>query len=147
MIFHISIPVRDPQATAEALAQLTGGTAFPFHPVDGALIVFYGDANGSAIEVYPEDAVLTAGPQMLAAGRAEAPGSAGFHAAIASPLNEARIMQIAGNHRWLARRCNRGPFDLIEVWIDGRLLVEVLTPDMQADYRATMTPENWVAWG
>lgn len=146
MIFHISIPAREPQVAAEALAEITGGRAFPFHPVDGAQIVFYGDANGLAIEVYPEDAVLSAGPTMLAAGSANAPARTGFHAAIASPLDEARIMQIASNRGWLARRCNRGPFELIEMWIDNRLLIEVLGPDMQADYRAAMTPENWAAW-
>lgn len=146
MIFHISIPARDPDGTADALAKLTGGTAFPFHPIDGALIVIHGDAHGSAIEVYPDDAVLAAGPQMLAVDSAEAPKRTGFHAAIASPLDEEHVMRIAASHGWLARRCDRGPFELIEMWIDGRLLIEILTPDMQADYRAAMTPENWARW-
>ncbi len=147
MIFHISIPARDPGSTASGLEQLTGGRAHRFHPVEGALIVFYGDDHGSAIEVYPEDAILTPGAQMLSAGRAEPPASTGFHAAIATQLDESGVLQIAAHRGWRARRCNRGPFELIEVWIDGRLLIEVLTPDMQANYRAAMTPENWASWG
>jgi len=32
---------------------------------------------------------------------------------------------------------------LVEVWIENAYLVEVLDPAQMADYRRTMTVENW----
>jgi len=38
-------------------------------------------------------------------------------------------------------RCDRGPaFPVIEVWLEDRLLVEVLTPEMAARYASFMSP-------
>jgi hypothetical protein len=63
MIFHISIPSREPAVVASTLARLVGGRDFPFHPIEGARIVLFGDAHGSAIEVYPDTVNwLPAGP-------------------------------------------------------------------------------------
>ena len=38
-----------------------------------------------------------------------------------------------------------GMFGVIEIWIEGRQMIEVLTPDMQAEYVSTMSAENWRA--
>ena len=146
MIFHISIPAADPAAAAATLAAIVGGVALPFHPVPGARIIFYGDADGTAIEVYPDDTVLEPGQQMLAATRADAPHRVGFHAAIATPLPTDRVFELAEQAGWPVRLCSRGPFELIELWVDNRVLVEVLTPRMQTDYRRSMTPGNWERW-
>ncbi len=42
--------------------------------------------------------------------------------------------------------CRRGgKFGVIEVWVEGCQLVEVLTPAMQAEYLETVTIPNWQA--
>jgi hypothetical protein len=65
------------------------------------------------------------------------------HVAIASPLDEAAILTLARQHGWRALRCSRALlFDVIEVWLENRYLVEVMTPEMVRQYRAFLSPEN-----
>ena len=146
MIFHISIPAREPDEVAAALASLTGGRDFPFHPIAGARIVLLGDADGAAIEVYPETVELAPGRTMVETRSAEARDRYPMHAALATPHGQEKVLAMARERGWTARLCDRGPFELIEVWVENRFLVELLTPDMQADYRASMTQENWARW-
>lgn len=43
-------------------------------------------------------------------------------------------------------RCSRGGlFDVIEVWLENVLMIEVLTAEMQAEYQAAFTVETWTA--
>jgi hypothetical protein len=43
-----------------------------------------------------------------------------------------------------SRLCDRGPSRCVEVWIENRLLIEMLDPRMMTeDYRNGMTRENW----
>lgn len=34
---------------------------------------------------------------------------------------------------------------MIEYWVDNALMLEMLTPEMQEEYRRTVTPEGWHA--
>jgi hypothetical protein len=147
MIFHISIPARDPALVAAALARLVGGRDFPFHPIDSARIVLFGDEHGSAIEVYPDDVELAIGQTMLEPRKvATVPSRHSTHAAIATPLPEKEVLAICAEAGWTARIGDRGPFELVEVWVEDNFLLELLTPHMQDDYRRSMTPENWQRW-
>ncbi len=148
MIFHASIEADNPAATAAALARLWRGEAFPFPPVaEGSHIVMAGDPRNSAIEVYPRGAQLhyAAGePEVRTAASPSRHGA--VHLAIASPLSPDEVFAVAADAGWTAQRCLRGGmFEVLEVWIDGGFLVEVLTPQMQAQYLATMTPDGWRA--
>jgi len=147
MIFHISMPARDPALVAQTLASLIRGQDFAFHPISGARIVLLADEHGSAIEVYPDDVELAISRAMLEARRASASREwHATHAAVGTPLSEDEILTICARAGWAARKCDRGPFELIEVWVEDRFLIELLTPDMQDDYRRSMTPENWERW-
>ena len=147
MIFHISIPARHPDLVAATIARLVGGQHFPFHPVEGARIVLFGDVHGSAIEIYPDDVELDVGAEMLEPRRAPIlPQRFSTHAAIATPLSQAEVLAISGQAGWTARECDRGPFTLLEVWVENQLLLELLTPSSQEDYRRSMTAENWQHW-
>ena len=146
MIFHLSLPARDPARVAAVMAELWGGEAYPFHPIPGAWIALAGDAHGTALEVYPADTVLFPGDAALASETRPPPANTASHAAVETPLAEHEIMAIAGREGWLARRCDRGPFQLIELWVEGWVLVELLTAEMAADYRQSMTIANWRSW-
>ena len=147
MIFHISVPAQNPEVVASTIASLVGGQHFPFHPIDGARIVLFGDAHGSAIEVYPKDVELDIGSEMLEPRQATARLERySTHVAIATPLSQAEVFAISEKAGWIARECDRGPFTLLEVWVENRLLLELLTPSSQADYRRSMTFENWQRW-
>jgi len=64
--------------------------------------------------------------------------------AIATALDEAAVFAIAEREGWPAKYRRRGGvFGVIELWIEGRQMLEVLTPEMQAEYRSAVTIENW----
>jgi hypothetical protein len=146
MIRHVSIPAGDPRHVATVLAELMQGRAYPFPgPLPGAFMAVAGDAHGTQIEVYAEDTAA-------APGEGGAPGD--FHANPAPPrywpfhlllsvqLDEAAIQAIGDREGWRTRRFSRGApgrplFDVIEFWVENRLLIELSTPDMDPAYLRT----------
>ena len=49
------------------------------------------------------------------------------------------IVERAG---WHCVTCNRGPFHVIEVWVENDTMVEVLPPDFAAEYLAWTRPDT-----
>ena len=143
-LLHVSINAENPRNVAEFLSLLMGGQAMPFPPFPDSWIAFTEENDGSAIEVYPLTHTLRAGEyQILCEVGERIVGQTFVHAAIKSSMSESEIMEKSTAAGWLARRCNRGPFHCIEIWIESRLLIEVLDPKMQVDYKRGMTIENW----
>lgn len=147
MLFHVSISAHDPRRVATVIAELWGGEAHVFPPVmEGSWVAMAGDDRSTTIEVYPIDTVLREGE-----GGSDAVGvRTGFightptHAAIATNLDQDQVMAIAAREGWSAKYCKRGgKFGVIEVWIEGRQMIEVLTPEMQREYLDCVTIENW----
>jgi len=148
MIFHVSIAASEPRRVATVLAELWGGTAAPFPPVsDDGWIVFADDDRGSAIEIYPEGTVLreVEGDHDPVGIRLPTIGLTPTHIAMATVLDHAGVMRIALREGWPAKYRKRGgAFGVIELWIEGVVMVELLTAEMQAEYRAAMGSENWL---
>lgn len=149
MLFHLSIAAHDPRHVAEVIAEFWRGEAFPFPSVTpGGWIALAGDDRGTAIEIYPIDTVLREA-EGDADSCGERTGQTRFtatHAAIATPLSEAEVMVIAAREGWPAKYRKRGgAFGVIELWIEGRQMVELLTQEMQAEYLATMKADNYRA--
>jgi len=143
-LLHVSISARDPERVAEFLARILGGEALPFPPFPDAWIAFAVQDDGTAIEVYPLTHRLKIGPETVACEAESADGSATFaHVAIASPLGREEILALGAAEGWVTRICDRGPFECVEIWLEDRLLVEVLDPAMQCDYARGMTMRNW----
>jgi len=142
MLFHMSIAARQPRHVAEFIAELWGGQVLRFPPVsnDGWMAVS-GDARGTAMEVYPLHTVLKE-----STGDADAHGEASgsdlytaTHAAIATQLDREAVFALARREGWPAKYRKRGGrFGVIELWIEGRQMMEVLTPEMQTEYLAVM---------
>ena len=145
MIFHISISADDPKRTATMLAELWRGEAFPFPMVGkGSWVAHAGDDRRSTIEVYPRDMAMY--PTERAAEERSEPVSRNgpFHAAVATPLGIEEVEEIGRRYGCHTSICQRGPwFRVIEFWVDNCLMLEMLTPEMQAEYQASITPENW----
>ncbi len=145
-ILHVSLSADDPERIARFLAGIMGGYALEFPPFPGAWIAFARADDGTAIEVYPTTHVLTIGHESVACEVVEPHRRPTFaHAAISSTLEREEIFSLGAQEGWVTRVCNRGPFACIEIWLEDRLLVEVLDPDMQADYASGMTVRNWRA--
>ncbi|MDB5691268.1 MAG: hypothetical protein JWO81_331 [Alphaproteobacteria bacterium] len=148
MIFHISIEADEPERTARMMAEIWGGRAFPFPPVGRASwVAMAGDARNSTIEVYPRGTELHEAPgdvqgeDRMGTSKRNGP----FHAAIATPLSVEEVKAIAARHGVPAKVLARGGglFHVIEFWIDGCTMFELLTPEFQQEYLRAVTPAHW----
>lgn len=150
MIFHLSFAARDPQRAAQVVAELWGGEAFPFPPVArGSWVAISGDERGSTMEVYPFGAELhpvEGDADAVARMVPDAPSHVATHAAIATHLSVAEVEALAARHGWQTKYRKRGGvFGVIEFWVENSFLLEVLTPEMQAEYVGFMSPDAWRA--
>ena len=143
MIHHVSISVRDPEHVARVLAELLGGYCGPFiGPFPGAWVVYQEDQLGSGIEVYRLETELVPGSADDEQGFARLgspPGLSSFHALVSTKVDRATIERIGAREGWRTRHFWRGPpgvqlFELYEVWIDNRVLFELVTEDMLPAY-------------
>lgn len=137
MLHHLSIPAREPRRVAEVLAELLDGVCLPFPPNPGSFITVARDGNGTAVEVYPADSVIMpnglAGGEFVRTGHSVGYGAVHFALSVDSPL--ADIEAISQREGWECYVCSRGgDFDVVEVWIDNRFLVELLPPEFTARY-------------
>lgn len=145
---HTSIGVRDPEHCAKLIADLWDGRALPCpHPIAGGWIAFAGTPGGIALEFYPLGNLLVPGARGVRVRRPKiAPRASATHVAIATQRSVQQVQAIADRAAFRCSECDRGPYRVLELWLEGRWLVEVLTPEMQHDYRASMTPDVWQAW-
>jgi hypothetical protein len=146
MIHHFSISARNTAHAASVLAEILNGRSFPFGSVPGSHIAITEDGHGTAIEVYPAGVELAPGTHSDPLQTVANPHSSHFsatHAAISVDKTEDELRSIAEREGWRALHCDRGPFRVVEFWLENRLLIELLTPEMAADYLLAMKLERW----
>jgi len=151
MIFHASMPARNPQHVAQFIAQLWDGFAAPFPSFPDSWMAVAGDERGTIIETYPHDRVITPGTsdESFAPGAAATPAQySAFHMAIATRMSAEEVYALGEQEGWRTIRCTRGDnfFDVIEVWVENTTMIEVLTSDMQVQYQSFATPANFRAF-
>lgn len=147
MIHHFSFAAQNPYHVAQVLAELVQGQTVPFPPHPGSYITVIFDGYGTAIEVYPLGSELTPGQDEDQLNFVKTPNYTKFvetHIALSVTTTQEKIEAIAKREGWRAVRCNRDSFfDVIEVWVENRFLIELLTPEMARQYlRFTSKPEN-----
>lgn len=167
MINHVSISAHNPELVGRVLATLWNGYLMAFPPCPGGFIVIAGDDRGSAIEITPFNVELLPGY-----GLPEGDPSADVtikteefegqfaertiytefsptHIALNTQLNVAEVMEIARREGWRTLACNRGGgmFQLIEVWLENRILIEVFTPEMTKRYQEVLQPAAFMSMG
>jgi hypothetical protein len=135
--------VHPPKHSAEVLAEIMGGKAVPFPPNPGSFFALQLDDHGPGVEVYP------AGSELQPAGEEggsfvrkprEGRGFGATHFALSVAADAGKVKQIAERAGWHCVTCNRGPFHVIEVWVENDTMVEVLPPDFAAEYLAWARP-------
>lgn len=165
MINHISIGVQDPEKAANILAELWNGYAMPFPVAQDSWMVFADDGIGTAVEVTPVNTVLVPGEGLpeeedfdinVPTEEYEAkfvrgdfsPKYVATHLNINSKLTVEEIRAIAEREGWRCFVANRGngAFQLLELWIEDRFMLEVMTPEMTERYVELMQPQGYAEW-
>lgn len=136
MIHHISIDVDDPERCARTLARLFAGRALPGIPFPWSWLAIQPDGHGTGIECLPRGRYYALANPTSAPFQVDPtpPDHQSVHVAVSVPLSEEAIASIAAEVGWTCRRRPSGGFDVVEVWVEDRFLVELLTPEMTADY-------------
>lgn len=152
MINHISIGVHNPEKVANVLAELWNGIVIPFPPCPNSYMVLANDGRGSGVEITPVNTVLVPGeglpPENLDAQTPTEDYEAKFvqsdfspqyvatHLNINTKMSVEEVKEIANREGWRVLVCNRGEglFQLIELWIEDRFMLEVMTPEQTARY-------------
>ncbi|HEY9674979.1 MAG TPA: hypothetical protein V6D11_26295 [Waterburya sp.] len=144
MIHHLSISAQNPQYVAQVLAEILQGqlTPHPFSP--GGYIVFPFDEYGTEIEIYSLGTEIVPGDSEELRAYLQNSTASKFtatHAMISVPIGVEQIEQIAAREDWLVQRTSFG-FDFMMLWVENRLLIELLTPEMTAQYVTFTKREN-----
>jgi len=158
MINHISIAVNEPERVANVLAEIWDGIVFPFPPAPDSFFVIANDGKGTAVEVTPAGTVVMPGeglpPEDDVSAATEVyeakfvksdfvPRYVATHLNISTKKNIEEIKQIANREGWRVLVANRGEglFQLVEVWVENTLMLEVMTPEQTARYVEITDPE------
>lgn len=144
MILHASFTVGAPRHAAETLAQLMAGEAFPFPELgQDAWIAMAGDDQGTLVEFLQRGTEFhyVAGGT-VAHRRGQETRESGCHVLVETPYDQARVLAIAEERGCRAHRANHGPAEVIELWIEDCLLIEVATPQMAVAYKSLATLSN-----
>ena len=64
------------------------------------------------------------------------------HFALSVAAQADAVEAIARREGWQCYRCNRGPFHVIEVWVENESMVEILPPEYAAEYLAWTRPDR-----
>jgi hypothetical protein len=143
MIHHLSIAARDPKHAAGVLAELMGGTAVPFPPNPGSFFALQLDHHGSGVEVYPAGTELQPGGEVGGNFvKKDARGYGSTHFALSVSTDPNTVQAIAQRVGWQCFDCNRGPFHVIEVWVENETMVEILPPEYAREYLAFTRPDS-----
>jgi hypothetical protein len=160
MINHISIGVHNPEKVANVLAELWGGMVIPFPPCPNSFFVLANDGRGTAVEVTPVNTILVPGeglpPEtdfsvetLTEEHEAKfvqsdfAPQYVATHLNINTRLSDAEVKAIGKREGWRVLTCNRdrGLFQLLELWVEDRFMLEVMTPEQTARYVEITDPK------
>lgn len=146
MLHHISISVNNPLRVAKVLAQILYGRVVPFAICPGSYIVLQGDEYGTAIELLPSGIEMTLKHQKVVyTHNTNYPQFSATYATISVPISQCEIEQIATREDWHITLSDRGQFKLIELWIENKFLLELMSPPMTHQYIESMNLRKLVS--
>jgi hypothetical protein len=144
MIFHASIPADDPEHVARVLAEIWKTHYFPFVFPD-SYVVISGNQWGNNIEVCKRGDEQVPAPEEVGLRRNGTPSHySEVHLLIGTELSFEQIFAIAKREGWIARSCDRALFGLVELWVENKFLIEVVTGAEIERYRSFYSNlDNW----
>jgi len=147
MLHHLSVSVKNPQHVANVLAEVFQGRVMPFPPNPGSYIVLAADEFGTGIELYPLGSELIPdaweGQAGFQVNKQSSSQYTPVHAAFSVPISLEEIERIGEREGWRVFPANRdGLFDVVEFWVENRLMLELLTPAIVQKYLNLFSPES-----
>jgi hypothetical protein len=139
-IHHFTIPAHDPIRVANVLAELLGARVIELpHPL-GTRLVYAGDADGTAIEIWP--AAMrgeVGGHELVLRDDLPLPERWPHHAYLTTDACDAdQIVAVFAREGWTAHKVHNGPpgagFSLVRGWIENHTGIELGTSEMRAEY-------------
>lgn len=140
MLHHVSFAARDPSRVAEVLAKMLGAYAMraPSPPFpQGTSFVVFGDRHGSLIELLPEGNVLDRHTPGGFRQVEQLPLPTASHALLSTSHSTAFVLDLAAQEKWPASVVDAGLFQFVKIWVEGSLVIELLTPEHMAAYVGT----------
>ena len=153
-IHHFSIPARDPRRVAAFLAELLGARVIPLPHPEGNLLIYAGDADGTAIEVWPAGTRGGAADPDLDLRDLPLPEAWPHHSYVSSDTCDAgQVLAAFAREGWKAERAHNGPpqagFSLVRGWIENHTAIEIVDREMRGEYErffqlvvAKSSPQN-----
>ncbi|MFT3922214.1 MAG: hypothetical protein QM778_06745 [Myxococcales bacterium] len=138
-IHHVTIPARDPQRVAGVLAELFGARVIPLPHPQGNLLVYAGDSDGTAVEVWPAALRGEVGAAELEPRDLPLPEAWPHHAYISSDACDPdRVVATFEREGWRAFKVRNGPpgggFTLVRGWIENQTAIEIAGQAMRLEY-------------
>ncbi|HEY9738415.1 MAG TPA: hypothetical protein V6D06_19110 [Trichocoleus sp.] len=145
MIHHISIAAKSPRRVASVLAEIWRGKVMPVPSRPGSFVALPLDAVGTMIEVHPLGTELVPGcddSDGMQFRKTPHPSSySATRVTVSVTLGEATIFAIAHREGWRAIRSSRsGYYDVIELWLENHILIEVVSAESAQRYLDFMNP-------
>jgi hypothetical protein len=141
MIHHLSLPAENPAHVAGVLAEIFAGKA-TLIPGTDSWAAWSKDEYGTAIEVFSYGFKMQPGDSdepVKMGGPVEPARYSETHAAVSVELSVDELLAIADRENWRAAEFNRGPFRVVEFWLENKVLIEFFTPEMRDEYTSAVT--------
>ena len=138
-IHHFTVPARNPEHVARVLAELLGARVIPLPHPHGNQLVYAGDADGTAIEVWPAATRAGIGEQETEQSDLPLPEAWPHHGYITTDASDAnRILSVFAREGWRADLVHNGPpnagFSLVRGWIENQTCIEIGGVEMREQY-------------
>ena len=138
-IHHVTIPAHAPERVARVLAELLGARVIPIPHPRGTLLVYAGDVDGTAIEVWPANLRGGVGEHELTPRELPLPEAWPHHAYVSTDAVDADgILAVFAREGWRAEKVRNGPpergFSLVRGWIENHAAIELVGTDLRLEY-------------
>lgn len=137
-IHHVTIPAQDPEHVAAVLAEWFGARVIPMPHPRGGLLVYAGDSDGTAIEVWPAATRAKPGDHQLSASDLPLPEAWPHHAYVTADLDPDKVLATFAREGWKAEKVHNGPphggFSLVRGWIENQTMIEIGGVAMREQY-------------
>lgn len=138
-IHHVSIPATEPARVARVLAEIFAARIVAIPHPSGTLLVYGGDSDGTAIEIWPANLRFDEAMHDLAPSDLPLPQAWPHHCFVTSQAcNTETILAVFAREGWRAEHVHNGPpgagFSLVRGWLENQTAIELGGNDMRAEY-------------